>query len=466
MPNYRIVPDPIGNTGDIVAGDAACRERDRILLGKLAESGPRRRLWLDVTGEQVVAILGKRGTGKSYSLGVLLEGFAAGEGTSELAVLSTPRAGLVLDIMDIFWSSQLTLSDSGSPELRRQYQAMAQGGLASRAMAIDVWIPAGFEKAAVDPPGLRSLRIKASDLSLDDWGSLFGVDIYTEPRGMLIADIVAHVGRDGYKRSDGTAVAAKADFSFGDLLACLESDADIVANYQDITLRSVRQRMTTYQSLALFSGVGTPLTALLQPFRVSVLMLARLPDALKRVVVAVLLRRIARDRQDASIAQKRLDLDSSLDGAEALRLQNLINSTIPRTWVLMDEAHVLAGANQATVASEALVKFAKEGRNYGLSLAVATQQPSALESRLMSQVETLLVHQLTSPDDAAVATRAMRSPAPEAIALDSVDSDMSGLLRRLSQGEAVFSCGNAPNLRRSCVFAVRPRITAHGGYEA
>ena len=70
-------------------------------------------MWLDVTGEQVVAILGKRGTGKSYSLGVLLEGFAAGPGTSELAVLNTPRAGLVLDIMDIFWSSQLTLSDPG-----------------------------------------------------------------------------------------------------------------------------------------------------------------------------------------------------------------------------------------------------------------------------------------------------------------------------------------------------------------
>jgi hypothetical protein len=466
MPNYRLTPEPIESTGDIIAGDAACRERDRILLGKLAESGPRRQIWLDVSGEQVVAIVGKRGTGKSYSLGVLLEGFAAGPGNSELALLNTPRAGLVLDIMDIFWSSQLTLSDSGSSELRRQYQAMTRGGFTSRALAVDVWIPAGFEKPAVDPPGLTSLRINASDLSLDDWGSLFEVDIYAEPRGMLIADAVAHVGRDGYRGTDGAAVAARANFSFGDLLACLENDADILQNYQDVTLRSVRQRMTTYQSLALFSGAGTPLTALLRPFRVSVLMLARLPDALKRVVVAVILRRVGRDRQEASIAQKRLDLDSSLEETEVQRLQNLINSTIPRTWVMMDEAHVLAGANESTVASEALVKFAKEGRNYGLSLAVATQQPSALESRLMSQVETLLVHQLTSPDDAAVATRAMRSPGPEAIALDGVDSDMGKLLRRLSQGEAVFSCGNAPNLRRSCVFAVRPRITAHGGYEA
>src|SRR5207249_2127173 len=133
-----------------------------------------------------------------YSLGVLLEAFAAGQGTSELAVLTTPRAGLVLDIMDIFWSSQLRLSDTGSAELRRQYQAMNRDGLTSRSLAVDVWIPAGFENPAIDPPGLTSLRINASDLSLDDWGSLFDVDIYSEPRGMLIADAVTHVGRDGY----------------------------------------------------------------------------------------------------------------------------------------------------------------------------------------------------------------------------------------------------------------------------
>src|SRR5262249_9731707 len=159
--------------------------------------------------------------------------------------------------------SQLTLSDTGSGELRRQYQAMTRGGFASRALAVDVWIPAGFENPQVDPPGLRSLRINASDLSLDDWGSLFDVDIYTEPRGMLIADAVTHVGRDGYTQQDGTAVPAKQDFSFADLVACLGSDGDILANYQDITLRSVRQRMATYQSLALFSGAGTPLTAIL-----------------------------------------------------------------------------------------------------------------------------------------------------------------------------------------------------------
>ena len=466
MPNYRIRPDPVATTGDVLAGDASCRGRDRIYLGLLAESGARRQLWLDVTGEQVVAVIGKRGTGKSYTLGVLLEGLAAGQGSSNLADLSTPRSGLVLDIMDIFWSSQISLTDDGSAELKRQFQTMLRGGLHSRQLNIDVWIPAGFEKPDIDPGGIRSLTLRACELNLDDWGALFDVDIYTEPRGMLIADALQHVSVDGYVRVDGTRVRAKAEFGFPDILACLQDDVDIVNNYQDITRRSVRQRVTTYQGLALFSDTGTALTDFLQAFRVSVLMLARLPDALKRVVVAVLLRRIARDRRDASLAQKRLDLDASLERGEVRRLKSFIEARIPRTWVLMDEAHVLAGSGESSVASEALIRYAKEGRNYGLSLAVATQQPSALDARLMSQVETLIAHQLTSPDDSAVAMRAMRSPAPEEVVVDNSRTDVAGLLRRLGQGEAAFSSGNAPRLRRTCVVAVRPRITAHGGYEA
>jgi DNA helicase HerA-like ATPase len=466
MPNYRIRPEPVATSGDILAGDASCRARDRILLGQLAESGPRRQIWLDLTGEQVVAILGKRGTGKSYTLGVILEGLAAGQGTSHLAELVTLRAGLVLDIMDIFWSSQIPLTDDGSAELRRQFEAMRRSGYQSKQLSIDVWIPAGFESPNIDPAGINSLRLQACDLSLDDWGTLFDVNIYTEPRGMLIADAIQHVSIDGYSQADGSRILPKANFNFSDLLSCIRDDADVTANYQDVTRRSVRQRMTSYQNLALFGGEGTPLTDLLRPFRVSVLMLARLPDALKRVIVAVLLRRIARERRDASLAQKRIDLDSSLEPTEAQELRALIGSTIPRTWVLMDEAHVLAAAGESTVASEALVKFAKEGRNCGLSLAVATQQPSALDSRLMSQVETLIVHQLTSPDDSAVATRAMRSPPPEEILVDNVKMDISAMLRRLSQGEAAFSSGNAPKLRRTCILAVRARTTAHGGYEA
>src|SRR5690349_1130187 len=101
MATYSLDPELLENLGDVLAGDAGQRGKDKLLLGRLIEAGPRRNLWLDISGEQVVAIFGKRGTGKSYTLGVFIEGLASGPGTSQLASVTTPRAGLVLDIMDI-----------------------------------------------------------------------------------------------------------------------------------------------------------------------------------------------------------------------------------------------------------------------------------------------------------------------------------------------------------------------------
>ena len=466
MASYFLEPEPTDLGGDLVLGDASQRGRDQLLIGKLAESGRLRKLWLDLSGEQVVAILGKRGTGKSYTLGVLIEGLSAGPGTTQISKVQTPRTALVLDIMDIFWTSQIPLAANGPPEIKKQYDAMIASGYQPQSLAIDVWIPGGFERPEIDPPQLQSLHISASHLEIDDWGALFEVDIFNEPRGMLLSDLIAHVAVQGYTRSDGQLVRPRADYDFHDLLACLADDADIDANYRPDTIRSIRQRMASYASLPLFAGQPTTLNDLLQLHKTSVLMLARVPDALKKVLVAVLLRRLLRERRDASLAQKRLDMDARMGPDEVARLQAFVSEAVPRTWVLMDEAHVLAGVDEPSVARDALIKYAKEGRNYGLSLALATQQPSALDSRLMSQVETMLVHQLTAPRDATVATQNMRSPEPTKIKIDGADADVSTLLRRLGQGIATFSCGNAPALSRLCVTAVRPRVTAHGGYEA
>src|SRR3989344_1845465 len=464
MPGYQL--EPSLPKGDIVAGDPAARGVHRILLGRVIEAGPARRLSLDISGEQVVAILGKRGTGKSYTLGVMIEGLAAGKGESPVSCLETPRAGLVLDIMDIFWTTTLPLTPSGSPEIAKQYRLMHKAGYEPSNLAVDVWLPAGFARPEIDPTAIKELQIQASDLELDDWADLFGVDIFGEPRGMLIADVLTQVSSDGYTRNDGVSVAPKTTYEFQDLIDCIDSGADIAASFREDTRRSIRQRMMSYANLSLFQGGGTPLSELMQAYRVSVLMLARVPDELKKVIVAVLLKRVLRERRDASFAQKRLDLDGRLNSEGRSNLVSFIEKSIPRAWVLLDEAHVLAGVGSKSVAGEALVKYAKEGRNYGLSMAVASQQPSALDSRLMSQAETLILHQLTAPADADVAKQNIRSGLPTSIRIDGEATSVEMLLRRLGHGEIVFSCGNAPHLTRMCVGSVRPRISAHGGYEA
>lgn len=466
MASFSLDPPIAKGPGDVVVGDPSCRAKDKLLLGQLAETGPRRNLWLDISGEQVVAILGKRGTGKSYTLGVIAEGLAAGLGETPIAMHVTSRAGLVLDIMDIYWTSQIPLSSEGSPEIKKQFAMLAKTSLKPQQLNIDLWIPAGYERAEIDPPNVRPLRIGASDLEIDDWGALFDINMLVEPRGMLITDLISRVSAVGYTDSAGKDVAPVAAFTFDDLLHCLDQDGVLAANYNDNTIRSVRQRMETFRGLPLFQEGPTELADLLQGGRVSVLMLGRVPDEIKTILVSVLLRRILRQRRDASFAQKRLDLQANLTPSERVSLTRTISRNIPRTWVMLDEAHVLAGADHGSVAREAFVKYAKEGRNYGLSLALATQQPSAVDSRLMSQVETMIVHQLASPKDVAVAQDNMRSPLPTDIRVDGTRSSLDALLRQLTPGVVTFTCGNAPKLPRVCVASVRPRISAHGGYEA
>jgi len=70
------------------------------------------------------------------------------------------------------------------------------------------------------------------------------------------------------------------------------------------------------------------------------------------------LKRVLRENGgDASFAQKRLDLDARLSEAEAQELRDFVQNSIPRSWVLLDEAHVLAGTGSSSVAGEALVKI-------------------------------------------------------------------------------------------------------------
>ena len=152
---------------------------------------------------------------------MILEGLSAGLGENNLSSRQVDRAALVFDIMDIFWSSQISLVEGGSPELARQYQTMRTRGYSSQPMSINTWIPAGFEDQDLDPAGVRSLRIGAYQLELDDWAALFDVKIFSEPRGMLINDLVRMVGATGYDTIDGGRIAQEPDYDFDALVSCL-----------------------------------------------------------------------------------------------------------------------------------------------------------------------------------------------------------------------------------------------------
>jgi DNA helicase HerA-like ATPase len=71
----------------------------------------------------------------------------------------------------------------------------------------------------------------------------------------------------------------------------------------------------------------------------------------------------------------------------------------PLVWLFLDEAHLFAPSGHSEPSTDPLVEWVRQGRRPGLSLVMATQQPGALDNRILSQCDTLIIHRLTAGQD-------------------------------------------------------------------
>jgi len=101
------------------------------------------------------------------------------------------------------------------------------------------------------------------------------------------------------------------------------------------------------------------------------------------------------------------------------------------TLLVCEEAHRYAPAmdrGQFLPTRQALARIAKEGRKYGISLALVTQRPSELDSTILSQCSTVIALRLSSERDQQV----MRSSAHEGM------MDLLEFLPLLGDREAII----------------------------
>src|SRR5262249_50968018 len=117
-------------------------------------------------------------------------------------------------------------------------------------------------------------------------------------------------------------------------------------------------------------------------------------------------------------------------------------------------------------ARDLFIRLVKEGRNVGLSAVVATQQPSALDQRVLSQVETFLAHQLVTEADIRAVRDNLKSALPDSMQFGTHQVEFGDLLRQLPPGACVVSAADVnTNVHRALIMRVRPRATVHGGIE-
>lgn len=451
MPRYSVNP-PLGlsHRGEISFGSPDGEGdpiADRVLLGKLNEAGSHRKVYIDLSRESVTAFFGKRGSGKSYSLGALAEGLCTREPSTSLGACSRRKAILLFDALNIFWTTANPLTTATDRDrFPRDVTRLRSWDIEPPELDAEVFVPAGYRSEGT-PQSFVDFTLAEAELSSDDLHHLVDADP-DSPMGALLVE--------SWEKSAQSPTGR----SFGEANKIIEADPDIARFYVDSTRRAVRQRLNSLMQSRIFDPQGTPLRRLLNPGRLSIIEMGDVDDRTRTVVVSALLRRIHRERQRTSGSERQLALNTRLAPEEVATLKDQVAKGIPPTFVMIDEAQNVFPSERTIKSSESVVRFVREGRNFGLSFALTTQQPSAVDNRILAQADTVICHQLTVQNDIARTRDNLKCAEPYEVKVGDRVLDLAAWLRSLGQGQAIVA---NTDVERVFAIEVRPRVSPHGG---
>jgi len=445
----------------------------RVLMGELAETGAPRRVHFDASKEFVALIIGKRGSGKSHTLGALLEGLCTTLDETSISQITRRRGVLLLDPMGNFWTTVLELRANGPPRMKEQFDRLEEWGIRPEDVKVRVWIPAG-SRLPISHPNIEEFHLHVGDLDVHDWGDLLSLDTMRDPQGFLLAEAFDAVCHAGWRGQDGAWHAAKADYRLDDLINFLENERERetqgVSEHHATSIRALLRDLRGLAREPVFQGTGTPLTNLVQTGVLSILLLpSRVGHDRRKVITRLLARRILKEREIASEIQNRLDFEGEhLGQDDRASLSNALERCIPRTVLAIDEAQELLG-EEGGEARQALEDYCLRGRGIGLSLVLATQTPSvsAISAKVRKQVDTCFIHQLLTREEIAITESNLQAPMPEKVVLRQRACSYDNLIRSLETGQCVVASARTTTARdgqgRAFVMNVRPRVRVHGG---
>ncbi|WP_156352014.1 ATP-binding protein [Pseudomonas sp. NBRC 111130] len=409
---------------------------DLIYLGKILEASTGASYlsadaYLDTSFPHVIYITGTRGSGKSMDLGVLLEGLNPLVNESPISLGVTPVATFLIDTQSQFWT--LRYPPQGN-EGASQLEQLKNWNLKPESLAnTKVFIPPGVSGFMGDEV---PLKIRPRDILHEEWCSLLGQEVYS-PQGHLISEVISKL--------------ADRNFDIEDMLKLLR-EGRFATTVSESSRNVVIYRLSDYLATGLFGADGLEIESLLKPGQCNIFMLRELRDHDKALVTALLARQLftimGRYHQERRVA------DFFNKVADKRNFPS-------RVWLLIDEAHVVCPSQGESPARAALVEYVKRGRDAGLSLVLATQQPSAVDDRVLSQVNLAFSHRLTFQSDINSAMARIPTKVPSGMRVSgSKVSEFGDILRLLEAGQCFIGDHSTS---RAVLIQIRPRITAHGG---
>jgi hypothetical protein len=382
-------------------------------------------VFMDIAKSHVVFVVGKRGSGKSYSLG------AVAEGLNDLDPEIRQNLSIILlDTMGVYWT--MKYANKKDEDLLKKW------GLEGKGLDVQIFTPAGYYQKYKEEgiPTDFPFAIQPSELSITDWCLCFCIDRNSDT-GVLIERILSTIEQK--------------DYSIQDLIYAVEDDKKT----DEKTKNAVINRFENAKTWGLFSERGTKLSDLVMGGKITVLDMscyATMPGgwAIKNLAVGLIAQKLFIDRMRARKEEEFMDIRSK---TEYYKEEAVEKKKKPLVWLVIDEAHEFLPHEGETAATNALVTILREGRQPGISLMLASQQPGKIHTDVMTQADIILSHRLTAKIDTDALAMLMQSYFRKG--LDKYINE----LPRMPGASILIDDAN----ERIYMMQVRPRITWHGG---
>ena len=401
-------------------------------------------IFMDLARPHIILVCGKRGQGKSYTLGTIAE---------EISMLPDEErkkvAVVIFDTMGIYWTMKY-------PNYKEAH-LLEPWGLKPKKIDINMIVPYGFAEQfkqagiPVDTP----FALKPSELSAAELCMTFEIPQYGEVGVALARSMKALENQD---------------FSIDELITTVKNDENATKEVKN----SLENRLLAAKDWGLFHEKGTSLEDVIRPGKINVLDVSVYGSAVgawsvRALVMGLLVKRTFRAR---TIGRKLDELkqvqsyrkgefsygetqEGPLEKKERLS-KSAMEAKIPIVWFLIDEAHEVLPREGTTPALEPLLQLIREGRQPGLTLVAATQQPGKIHTDIMTQCDMVLAHRVTSVPDITALNQIMSN-----YMVYTLEKYMASLPR--FKGAAILLDDNSEK-----IYAVRtrPRLSWHGGESA
>jgi uncharacterized protein len=384
-------------------------------------------LYLDVARSHVVLVAGKRGSGKSYTLGVMAE-----EISNLSSEVSQNIASLIFDTMGIYWT--MKYPNEKDKDLLHDWK------LKPKNLPVKIFVPFGHFDSFIEKgiPVDERFALSVAELNSEDWTITFGLGMVS-PISILIGRVISKIKqkKDYFTIKEIIEEIKKDDRSEKEIINAAIGLFEAADNWGvfakgDVKPTKIREiitgGMTSVLDLSVYNSIGV--------FNV------------RALVISLLSRKLFQERM---LARKEEEIDAVAKGLDYFSLAE--KKKTPLVWLFIDEAHEFLPSNEKIISTDALVQILREGRQPGISLVLATQQPGKIHTDVMTQSDIVLAHRVTSKPDVDALNHMMQSYLTKTI--QGFMNDLPSL-----KGSAIILDDNS---ERIYPMRMRPRFTWHGG---